>query len=298
MTEFVTSSTRDVSKTKVKLLVYGQPKVGKTGLIRTIPRKSDNEILYIPIDPGYLILKDYEFKTISVPNNKWTIKALEDLYRYILKISKTEEHKWCVVDGLDEVGTIVLNELKNKTTNLQKAYGDMADWCDEWIRAMRDIDGLNVIFITHIREKEGTGGEKSTYYPAVPGNKLLESLDKYFDIILCMRYVETEKGITRLLQTSGDADTRFVTGDRSGCLLPLESPDLSTILNKIETNIPGSTIPQVNKRAANLIELKARYTSNIDHKQIIDKYLSKKNVKSPASLEDSSIEELLIATER
>jgi hypothetical protein len=298
MIKFEITSTKDIASKKVKLLGFGLPKVGKTSLVKTIPREKDSDILYIPVDPGYMILRDNEFHVFKPENNVWSIAALEYLVEYVKKAALAGTYKWCIIDGLDDIATAVLNERKTKTSNLMKAYGEMADFCDAWIKTMRDIDGINTLFITHMVTKEDESGAATKYYPAVPGKKLLYELDKYFDIIFCMRFVETEEGVKRMLQTSPEADVKYVTGDRSGSLLPLEPPDLGYILNKIETSMPGSTRPEIDRANAILAELKIRHSENEHAKKIITKYLENKGVKTPRALGIEALEELLSKTER
>lgn len=292
MYNFVLTSTKDIANKKKSFCIYGEPKIGKTSLVKTIPVENDNEILYIPADPGYLALAGREFLTVQIENNKWTIQKLEDLIPWVASLAIKKKIKWVIIDGLDDIGIAVLNEKKGKMTNMLKAYGEMADWLDSWIKTMRDIDGINTIFITHITELDEGEGEKTKFYPSIPGKKMLWQLDKYFDVIMCMRAIQTENGVYRKIQTRVEADPRFVVGDRSGSLLPIEEPDLGIILEKIKTNLPGSMSEKIGQMENHLLILKAAYQSP-DNKRIIDQFLEESKVQSPRSLSMDSLQRLV-----
>jgi len=292
MTETNLVSTSEIASKKIKFLIYGDPKVGKTKLITTIPLEDDSELLYVPIDPGYLILRDRNFPAYKPKNNAWSLEEAEKFYTWLLKQAALGKYKWVVIDGLDDMANEVLASFKKKNSNLLKAYGEMAEWCDSWIKRVRDIDGVNVIFITHLIDRD-SNDEEVTYIPSIPGKKMKYEIDKYFDIVMCMRFIRTETGTKRILQTSSEADVRYMTGDRSGSLLPIEEPDLGAILNKIETSIPGSTRAEIDEKNSLLVQVTAKARETKEAKEYIIGYCKIKGWPNPTFLSKEDLTELL-----
>lgn len=231
------TSTNDVSKRKIKILIAGDPKIGKTSLVKTLPYTSEDKVLYIPSDPGDMVLRDKAYKRIAPPNNSWRIKDLEDLYTYIIR--NINLYEWVIIDGLCDLGQYVLNERKEANTNALRAYDEYGTFCEEWIKKIRDIDGINTLFLTAISKE--IEGDTTKFYPDVPGKVLKYKLDRFFDIIGQLRYVQTETSVQRMIQVWPEADIRYLCGDRSGSLNALEPPDLGLIIKKIEKSMPGST---------------------------------------------------------
>jgi hypothetical protein len=70
------------------------------------------------------------------------------------------------------------------------------------------------------------------YAPAMPGNKLAQSLPYFFDIVLALRLEQGQDGqLVRALMTQSDG--LWQAKDRSGRLSAWEQPDLGQIIRKI-----------------------------------------------------------------
>lgn len=226
---FIIDKTSNIENLKISCLIHGDPKVGKTRLCGTLPRENDNEILYVSVDPGSLAIRDYEFPKVRVQDNQWTVKDFAALIPYI----KSSDYKWVFIDGLDDIGEAVLRERKEANTNPLKAYDEMNNFMDWWIKSMRDIENVSTVFITHSDEiSDGKGG--TMVKPYLPGKKVSNDINKYFDIIGAMRFVQRDDKVVRLIQVQREADIRYMCGDRTGVLNPIEAPDLSKIVGKIK----------------------------------------------------------------
>lgn len=217
--------------TKASFLFYGEAGIGKTSLAKTLPVENDERLLYLGVDPGQLSLRGRSFSRIWPDNGKWTRDYLVELAKYIRDYSN--KFDWVVIDGIDDLGNAILSAEKKNSTNLQRAYGEMGDFMIDWMLAMRDIDGTNPIFITHIesnREPDGT----VTYRPAFPGRMVTERLINYFDFCGCMRLVGTEDGQRRMIQFKREANPRYEVKERGDAVAPLEEPNLSAIMDKLK----------------------------------------------------------------
>jgi hypothetical protein len=73
------------------------------------------------------------------------------------------------------------------------------------------------------------------YGPAMPGSKLAVKLPYFFDEVFRMGTNKTPQGVEyRFLQTQ--PDLQYEAKDRSGCLDPIEPPNLANIFNKMLSN--------------------------------------------------------------
>lgn len=220
------------------ILIYGDSGAGKTYLISTLPVERWDEVLYVGVDPGQRTLRDRcpGLECVEPPKGGFKNadrRFFDDILRYI-KFEST--HKWVAVDGLDDFGEIILEHEKDRTTNLQRAYGEMAWYMKDWLLAVRDIS-KGVIFTTH-SVVERMSDNETVILPSFPGQMMSRRIRDYFDFVFAVRYIRTEGGIKRVLQTTKLADVSYEAKERGGKLSPFEPPDLTLILNKIEYNLP------------------------------------------------------------
>lgn len=231
MTIEITRLGDDVAK-HASWLIYGESGVGKTWLAKTLPLTSDEKLLYIAVDPGQLTLRDRpDFSKVQAPNGLWSKEFLLELYEYIR--DNSNKFEWVFVDGLDDLGEAVLAAEKKRTTNLQKAYGEMADFMKEWVLRMRDINGTNTILVTHIDSDKDSNNQYS-FFPSFPGQAFKKRMKDYFDFVGCMRIVEDESGKKRMIQFSREADIRYEVKERGGVVAPLEEPNLASIMSRLQ----------------------------------------------------------------
>lgn len=226
------SKTSDAIHKRVSFLIYGSPKIGKTSLVKTLPVTGDDKLLYIGADPGQLVLRDRNFTILETSDGEPLGETFfEQAYAYAKKNASGLE--WVVVDGVDEIADAILASKLKTQRDGRRAYGEMADYTEDWMKRVRDIKKTSVIFITHMDRVELGEGEIG-YMPQFPGNKIQKSVNGWFDEIGCMRFVTGEAGkLRRVIQFNPEVDPKYLVGDRSGALGMYEDPDLGVIFKKI-----------------------------------------------------------------
>ena len=215
-----TKSTKDVSSAYLKVLVHGPSGSGKTRLCAT----TGGTPLIISAEAGLLSLRDHDIDYV-------TVNTMQDMGEVYSKLLQDTKYDWICIDSLSEISETVLNAEMAKTTNGQRAYGEMANIMEQLVRDFRDLPKNVYMSCKQSKIKdEITGGV--LFGPATAGKKLQEALPYFFDEVFAMHsYKDAEGHIHRVLQTQRDA--QYDAKDRSGALEFFETPDLSTIKNKI-----------------------------------------------------------------
>lgn len=226
-------------ETGVKMLVYGQPGVGKTFFSSSAPKA-----LFVDVEGG----------TLSIRNAGLNID--------IVKVTKFADiftiHKF-LHDGKHEYQTVIvdsLTELQKKSLDgiIEEAYrkdplkrdpdiAELRDWSKNTaqlrkaVRYFRDLP-MNVIFTALEKEvKDEQTGALRVGPDLTP--KLQSDVAGYLDIIAHMSTKEKEDGILRqmLFQPTG----KYMAKDRSGKLgKVIKNPTFPMILDLIE----GRTKPE------------------------------------------------------
>lgn len=228
---FKLSKTSDAVHKRLTVLIYGDPGIGKTSLAKTLPVQDDARLFYLAADPGQLVLRDRNFSVAEAPDGVWTPSIFEQVYDYLRE--NAGSYDWIVVDGLDEIGDCILRSKLQTIRDGRKAYGEMADWMDQWTKKMRDIKGSSVLFITHIQSTQDDEGVMR-WGPSFPGKAFKEKLPDLFDMVGCMRPVRDEGGkVQRLIQFKPEGDPRYTVKDRSGAMAMFENPDMGSVFKKI-----------------------------------------------------------------
>ena len=230
------SKTSDAEHERLTVLVYGEAGIGKTSLVKTLPIKSDERVLYVAADPGQLVLRDREFVCVS-----WDDEDAQRPLSEILEHARGTDYDWIVVDGIDEACQMVLDRLKAAHKDGRKAYGETRDLFGRWLKAMRDLPGRNVLFLTHMASMQDDAGATS-YSPSMPSAGTRDMLPPMFDLVGCMRAVRNADGkVQRMLQFRAEGGTAYLCKDRSGALEDFEAPDLGAVFEKIHGAVSANT---------------------------------------------------------
>src|SRR5690606_12728235 len=216
---------------KFDALVFGDGKVGKTTLAKTIPG-DPTKILYIGLDPGYIALRGTKIQRLIIPEQDISQSGLDKIYEAIL--SHAPDFSWLFIDGINDAGEKVLAERKKVNTDGRKAYEEMGAYMSQWLKAVRDVGTLKKIFTTHMEEAKNDQGTVIRYGPDFPGRANRSDLNKLFDVIMCLRMVHEDSlgKVVRVLQCTKDSDPRYAVGDRTGCLDPIMPASIAAVMER------------------------------------------------------------------
>jgi len=213
--------TRDLTKSGVKLLVYGAAGAGKTSLITTLPKP-----IVMSAEAGLLSIQDADLPFIEIN----TIDDLRQAYVYITSEGGSE-YESVALDSISEIAEVVLNAEKKIAKDPRQAYGAMQEQVSDLIRAFRDLPNKHVYMSAKLEKSQDEMG-RMLYAPSMPGNKVGQSLPYFFDEVLALRVERDAEGNTQRALMC-DTDGLWAAKDRSGKLAPWEAPDLGAIIEKI-----------------------------------------------------------------
>lgn len=207
----------------VKVLVYGEPGVGKTVLCATAP----NPII-LSSESGLLSLRHTNIPVIQID----TVDDLTEAHQWFLKSKDARQFSTICIDSISEVAEVVLKNAKKQVKDARQAYMELLEKMIETVKAFRDLEGYNVYMSAkeELFKDEAMGSLK--FRPMLPGSRLSPALPYLFDEVLALRIgTTTDKKTYRYLQTQ--PDMRYTAKDRSGSLAEIEQPDLTHVFTKI-----------------------------------------------------------------
>jgi phage nucleotide-binding protein len=213
--------TRDLTKSGVKLLVYGAAGAGKTSLITTLPKP-----IVLSAEAGLLSIQDADLPFIEIN----TLDDLRQAYVYITSEAGAE-YESVALDSISEIAEVVLNAEKKIAKDPRQAYGAMQEQVSDLIRAFRDLPNKHVYMSAKLEKSQDEMG-RMLYAPSMPGNKVGQSLPYFFDEVLALRVEKDADGNTQRALMC-DTDGLWAAKDRSGKLASWEAPDLGAIIEKI-----------------------------------------------------------------
>lgn len=213
-------STLGNSVNGIKALVYGHAGVGKTTLIKTLPKP-----IILSAEGGLLAIADSDIPFIEIKS----IEELREAYEYVA--NHGDEYQSVALDSISEIAEVVLNAEKKGTKDPRQAYGALQEQMTDIIRAFRDLPGKHVLFTAKCEKSTDEQG-RLLYAPSMPGNKTGQQLPYFFDEVLALRVERDAEGnVQRALMC--DSDGLWQAKDRSGRLSAWEAADLGAIVEKI-----------------------------------------------------------------
>lgn len=225
MTVQLTTAGQAVVASGVKVMTYGPAGAGKTRLCATAPAP-----VIISAEKGLLSLANFAPNTPVVEVK--TYDQMYEAYMWATQSKEAQQFATLALDSASEIAEVVLADLKAKTKDGRKAFGELGDVVTNMFRYFRDIPGKNVVFTAKQNMiTDGQTGAQS-YGPWFPGKALPLALPYFFDEVFQLVVGKDQAGQEfRALRTR--RDIQYEAKDRSGRLLEWEPADLSYVFNKI-----------------------------------------------------------------
>lgn len=207
----------------VKCVVYGPSGSGKTVLLGTAPSP-----VIISAEKGLLSLANKHVAAIEVSNFGGMVEA----FQWLTRSNEARQFQTVGLDSATEIAEVVLADLKSRTKDPRKAYGELQDTALSMFRDFRDLPGKNVVFTAKQNiNKDGATG-MNLYGPMMPGQVLPQQLPYFFDEVFQLVVGKDDKQQEfRALRTKRDQQNE--AKDRSGRLAEWEPADLSHVFGKI-----------------------------------------------------------------
>lgn len=229
-----TTSSEAALDQGVKFLIHSPPGYGKTALVATMPNPC-----IISAEAGLLsLLPENQIRmygrAVEIPVIE--IKTAADLVEagaFFKDSVHAKELNPCL-DSCSEIAEVVLGHLLKQVKDPRQAYGEMAARMTEFIRFFRDLPNKHVYF-TAMQDSEKDSDGVIKRGPAMPGKQLTQKIGHFFDEVFALDIGELpDKTKFRYLRTQ--PNIKFHAKDRSGALLEMEEPNLTTIINKIQNS--------------------------------------------------------------
>lgn len=227
MNGFLKSPNQLISKSGIKILVYGGAGTYKTrGCATTAPRP-----VVVAIENGLLSIQNENVPVIDCRGENCLVA-----FAQFIQWAQTPEARQFdtfIIDSWSELSTRLLNAELPKVKDPRQAYGVMADKMMLWAHDLIYKINQNVIFIC---KQECASNNNAPYHqPSLEGKKLYTEFTHLIDIILRFqpkRFVINGKSQEYMVASSRNQPD-YLARDRSGKLYEDEPQDLGAIINKI-----------------------------------------------------------------
>jgi hypothetical protein len=225
----------DVANRGVKIIGYGQAKVGKTYQAAYLQGMNP---LILSTEFGLLTLQrlvpDMHVITVS------TYQDFDQMLNWaLLDPTAIQTYGVIIIDGITDIAEVLLAEEKMRNKDGRKAYGEMGETIIPLLWKIRNAERHVYMTAKEGQVMDGDGILKIG--PSMPGKALSPQLPYLFDEILHLNVSTDPSTGQRLRWFRTTGDTQYIAGDRSGALDPNGEPaDLSAIFAKILGTTQGA----------------------------------------------------------
>lgn len=238
----ITTTKKIISAPSINLLLYGEPKVGKSTFATTA-----KNVLIADAESGYNYMGA---KGIDVPVAQ--IKTWDDMKEFYKEASKPE-YKTIVIDPVGELLDKLMIKAKTNRLYVQstdpsalsmKGWGFVKDTMRQMLKSFRDMD-KNIIFIAHVKNIDDDGQTKKT--PKLDAN-LSNDLMAMMDLIGYMFTINDKSSPKRIITFKSTG--KFDAGDRSDTLPEYYNPSdgFDPIIEAMQKNKQFSFIKEVDTK--------------------------------------------------
>lgn len=201
---------------KIKVLIYGAAKSGKTTFGGTAPG-----LIFASAEAGLLSVAEKKPDFVD-------IKSLKDLTDFYLFLARGEHcYETVIIDSITEINDIIKTEIEKRTGRIMQIqdWGELSKKILDLLRKFRDLP-MHVIFIA--LEKYITDEDKiKKIVPNIDG-KAATGIAAFMDVVA---YVNVENDGTRWIET--ESNKKLLTGDRSGVISNDTPMDFNEWIKKV-----------------------------------------------------------------
>ena len=205
----------------IKLLAYGGPGTGKTPIASTAPTP-----VIIAMEPGILSLRKSTIPVIEA----YDAETIAEVFKWISTSQEARKYQTLCFDSASQMAEIIFKSEKKKTSNLQRAYGQMAEKTMEYLNTLYFLQGPNVYIIA--KQDTYTFDGETCVRPYFPGQQLDKETPYLYDVIVRVENVPMQDGsVAKGFRTAGSKSV--IARDRFGVLDALEPANLTQVFDKI-----------------------------------------------------------------
>ena len=251
------------AKRGVKGVIYGQPGVGKTSLIRTL---DPNSTLVLDLEAGLLSIGDHPVDSRPIrkweearmfasalggtnpnaePGKPYSAEHVEKCLNHLGKDFDPAKYTTLFVDSITVASRLCLDWVKRQPDaytkvgefNGLRAYGMLAEEMLSWFTQLQHATDKNVWFVGLLDKEKNEMGQ-TTWEPQLEGGKTKNKLAGIVDEIVTMAELRhrNEDGSEKLFRAFVCTKLNkweYPAKDRSGTLNMIEPPHLGRLMEKM-----------------------------------------------------------------